>query len=224
MASSSATRRSHQRASSRPPATAKPEMAAITGFDSRSLVGPIGPSPSGSVRLLSGPPIAFRSAPAQKVPPVPNSTATCAPGSASKARKASARAVAVGPSTALRRSGRSRMTVVTGPSCATRTAMDASSSTTVEGTRAPGGDRTAGSGVRAALADLPGVPAGQQGGEVAVALALARGLDLAGHQVVIGGPGDLPEDADGGVREVRRVQPRQREGVGRVGHVLVVHK
>ena len=33
-------------ASSRPPATAYPSMAAITGFDSRIRVGPIGPSPS----------------------------------------------------------------------------------------------------------------------------------------------------------------------------------
>ena len=40
-----------------------------------------------------GVPIALRSAPAQNVPPAPVSTATRAPGSASKARKASARAV-----------------------------------------------------------------------------------------------------------------------------------
>ena len=38
-ASSAATRRSHQSASSRPPATAYPSIAAITGFDSRSRVG-----------------------------------------------------------------------------------------------------------------------------------------------------------------------------------------
>ena len=50
---SSTTRRSHHRASSRPPATAWPAMAAITGFDNRSRVGPIGPSPSPLTRLAS---------------------------------------------------------------------------------------------------------------------------------------------------------------------------
>ena len=72
VASSAATRRSHQSASSRPPATAYPSTAAITGLLRRRRVGPIGPSPSGSTRLS----IAFRSAPAQKVPPAPVSTAT----------------------------------------------------------------------------------------------------------------------------------------------------
>jgi hypothetical protein len=41
-----ATRMSHHSASSRPPATAGPSMAAITGFDSFMRVGPMGPSPS----------------------------------------------------------------------------------------------------------------------------------------------------------------------------------
>jgi hypothetical protein len=63
----------------------------------------------------------LRSAPAQKAPPAPVSTATAAPGSASKVRKASASAAAVGPSTALRRSGRSMVTTVTGPSRSTIT-------------------------------------------------------------------------------------------------------
>ena len=48
---SSTTRRSHQQASSSPPATAWPATAAITGFCSAMRVGPIGPSPSGSTRL-----------------------------------------------------------------------------------------------------------------------------------------------------------------------------
>ncbi|MEZ4309996.1 MAG: hypothetical protein R3F14_18305 [Polyangiaceae bacterium] len=71
VASSSATRRSHHSASSIPPATANPEIAAITGFDSIMRVGPIGPSPCGSTRLPSPRAIAFRSAPAQNVPPSP---------------------------------------------------------------------------------------------------------------------------------------------------------
>ncbi len=112
---SSATRRSHHSASSSPPATACPATAAITGFDSRSRVGPIGPSPSGSVRLRRSVATAVRSAPAQNVPPAPCRTATAAPSSASNARNASASAAAVGPSTALRRSGRSMVTVVTTP-------------------------------------------------------------------------------------------------------------
>ncbi len=98
-------------------------MAAITGFDSRIRVGPIGPSPSSETRLPSSVPIALRSAPAQNVPPSPYSTATAWLSSASNARKASARARAVGPSTALRACGRSRITVVTAPERSERTVM-----------------------------------------------------------------------------------------------------
>src|SRR5436309_14351041 len=57
----------------------------------------------------------FRSAPAQKVPFAPHRTATRAPSSRSKARNAAASAFPVGRSIAFRRSGRSRMIVVTGP-------------------------------------------------------------------------------------------------------------
>ena len=110
-ASDSTTRRSHHSASSRPPATACPLIAAITGFDSAIRDGPIGPSAdmSGS-RALD---IACRSAPAQNVPPAPHNTATRASVAASNARNASASAAAVAPSTALRRSGRSRTIVHT---------------------------------------------------------------------------------------------------------------
>ncbi len=118
-ASSAATRRSHQAASSSPPATAYPSIAATTGFDSRIRVGPIGPSPSSSIRLS----MALRSAPAQNVPPSPYSTATLASSSASNARNASTSASAVARSTAFRASGRSRITVVTGPSRSMRTLM-----------------------------------------------------------------------------------------------------
>src|SRR5450755_2681790 len=62
-----------------------------------------------------------RSAPAQKWPPEPVRTATRAVASASKARKASARARAVGPSTALRTSGRSIVTTQTSSPRSTRT-------------------------------------------------------------------------------------------------------
>ena len=77
--------RSHHSASSIPPATAGPSIAAITGFPSLSRVGPIGPnSPSGSMGRVSPSAIALRSAPAQNAPPAPVSTATSAFGSASK--------------------------------------------------------------------------------------------------------------------------------------------
>ena len=127
VAVSSITRRSHQSASSMPPATAYPDTAAIVGLESSMRVGPMGPSPVGLTRLPSLP-SALRSAPAQKVPPAPQSTAARVPPSASIARKASARARAVGPSTAFRLSGRSMMTVATAPCCSTRTGMALASS------------------------------------------------------------------------------------------------
>jgi hypothetical protein len=76
-------------------------------------VGPIGASPVGSERFGAPAAMACRSAPEQKVPPAPHSTATRAPSSASKARNASASAWAVARSTALRTRGRSSTTVVT---------------------------------------------------------------------------------------------------------------
>src|SRR5262249_32332852 len=126
VASSSTTRRSHQSASSRPPATAYPETAAITGLSRSRRVGPIAPSPSGATRFGSPAAMALRSAPEQNVPPAPQRTAPRASGSASKARKGPARASAAARSTALRTSGRSRTTVVTGPCFSTRTGMAAS--------------------------------------------------------------------------------------------------
>ena len=83
----------------------------------------MGPSPVGSTRSPLPVPKALRSAPAQKVPPAPHSTATRASASASKARNASASARALGPSTALRACGRSMITVVTAPCFSTRIAM-----------------------------------------------------------------------------------------------------
>src|SRR5947199_7556597 len=115
---SAATRRSHHAASSRPPATACPSTAAMTGLSSSMRVGPTGPSPSRSRRLarsIPGSRIAFRSAPAQKVPFAPVRTATCSDSSASKRRNASASAAAVGRSMALATSGRSIVTTATAP-------------------------------------------------------------------------------------------------------------
>ena len=60
----------------------------MTGLDSRSRLGPIGPSPPGWTRLPRSLPSAVRSAPEQNTPPSPYSTATAASGSASNARKA----------------------------------------------------------------------------------------------------------------------------------------
>ncbi len=118
-ASSAATRRSHQAASSRPPATAWPSTAAITGFPSSMRVGPTGPSPSGATRLARGAPssrIAFRSAPAQNFPFAPVSTATASESSSSKRRSAATSSSAVGRSIAFALSGRSSVTIATGPS------------------------------------------------------------------------------------------------------------
>ena len=106
VAFSATTRRSAHSASSMPPATANPSTAAITGFDSRSRLGPMGAiEPRLPIsRFLFGSPdaTALRSAPAQKVPPAPVKTATDAAASASNARNASTSFRAVKPSTALR--------------------------------------------------------------------------------------------------------------------------
>jgi hypothetical protein len=118
-ASSAATRRSHQAASSSPPATAWPSTAAITGLVVSTRVGPTGPSPSGVTRLARGAPgsrMALRSAPAQNVPLAPVSTATPAVSSASKRPKAATSSSAVGRSMALATSGRSSVTTATPPS------------------------------------------------------------------------------------------------------------
>jgi hypothetical protein len=127
-ASSSITRRSHHSASSSPPATACPEIAAITGFSSCSLVGPIGPkmscgSPLGSRTRDSSHPVAtaLRSAPAQNVPSAPHSTVARNAASRSISRKAATSRDAVAESTALRASGRSRITVATAPDRSMRT-------------------------------------------------------------------------------------------------------
>src|SRR5260221_13372901 len=84
-------------------------------------VGPIGPSPSSVRRRFFPAANALRSAPAQKTPWAPVRMATLAVSSSSKVRNASASASRVGSSTALRTSGRSIVTMRTGPSFSMRT-------------------------------------------------------------------------------------------------------
>ena len=101
MAVSVAMRRSHQSASSRPPARQKPEIAAIVGLGGVSRVNPIGPS--AELSRSTNVSVALRSAPAQnETSPAPVSTSTRAPASSAKRTYASCSAAAVGPSTALR--------------------------------------------------------------------------------------------------------------------------
>ena len=78
-----------------------------------AVAAPVGHAPSGRRRRRTCRP--RRSAPRPR-----------APSSASKRRKASASAAAVGPSTALRPSGRSIVTIATGPSISKCTAVHAS--------------------------------------------------------------------------------------------------
>ncbi|KAF4154608.1 hypothetical protein CNMCM6936_007886 [Aspergillus lentulus] len=102
-------RRSASSASSSPPATAWPAIAAMRGFERCSRVGPIGPRDGTRSSLLDGTgtgwrfswvpnvdgedPVpaaatAWRSAPAQNVPPAPVRMQIFWAGSASKARMA----------------------------------------------------------------------------------------------------------------------------------------
>ena len=112
---SAATRRSHHSASSRPPATACPSTAAMTGLPTSIRDRPSGASPSTSRRGPRGSSgdIEVRSAPAQNVSRAPVRMATFNESSTANSRNAPARADAVGPSTALRTSGLSMTTVIT---------------------------------------------------------------------------------------------------------------
>ena len=71
---------------------------------------------------------------------------------------------------------------------------------------------------------MPGVGACKQRGQVAVALPCPGIGDLGRHELVVAIPRHLTEHSDGGVREVRRVQPGQRERVGRICQAGVVHE
>src|SRR5262245_39809661 len=139
----------------------------------------MGPSPSSVRRRRCPSANALRSAPAQNTPPAPVRIATCALSSASKARNASASASRVGSSTALRRSGRLIVTIVTGPDF---------SMCTVFTDAMPGpplGD--GGSGLD------DGDDEADRGQDVAHAHALGFGADLHhGLAGVVHLPGDLP--------------------------------
>ena len=124
VASSAITRRSHHSASSSPPATAWPSMAAMTGLLSCMREGPMGASPAASSRLGAPAAMALRSAPAQNVPPSPVRIATSQRASASNARMASASCRAVARSTALRAWGRCSVTRHTAPRRSTVTLTD----------------------------------------------------------------------------------------------------
>ena len=113
-----AIRRSHQSASSSPPARHQPEIAATVGFEAVRRLKPSGPSgrcsshssmvPWGSSpeKSAARSANALRSAPAQNASgPSPVRTSTRASSSDSNSRKPSSSSAAVSSSTALRRSG-----------------------------------------------------------------------------------------------------------------------
>src|SRR3954467_3536697 len=189
------TLRSHQSASSKPPATAGPATAALTGFVSSSREGPIGPRgtappPAGKSRVFSGSEAPasleayLRSQPAQKAPPAPQNTATAASGSRSNARKASTSASALSGSMALRASGRAWMTVVTGPFFSTVTVM-ACSSARASPLPQGAGERNAGELVRRIRAAPRGGSAVAEE-EALLDLALERVRDLGPVELDIG--------------------------------------
>ena len=99
-----ATIRSHASATSSPPATAKPSIAAISGLSAERWVMPAKPRPSTNGRS----PVtnAFRSIPAQNPLPAPVITPTLRSGSASRSSSALAIPCATAALTALRWSGR----------------------------------------------------------------------------------------------------------------------
>jgi hypothetical protein len=120
-ACSAATTRSAARTSSKPPPSASPLTAAMTGLPrSKNSVRPANPPGPWSA---STPSPAFRSQPALKNrSPAPVRTATRSPGSARRRSKARYRAWLVGTSIALA-FGRSRVMTRTGPSARASTAI-----------------------------------------------------------------------------------------------------
>jgi len=122
-ASTAATRRSHHAASSSPPATACPSTAAMTGLREQHPVGPTGRRRRvrrGSLRSRPGSLMALRSAPHRRCHPLrsarrpPGPDQRRSPGTRSRARWR------WGGRWRLATSGRSMVTIVTGPSCTTR--------------------------------------------------------------------------------------------------------
>src|SRR3954454_16287811 len=99
-----ATIRSHASAISKPPATAKPSKAAISGL--RDALWSMPAKPRSPTQGRSPVTSALRSMPAQKNPPAPVRTPTLRPSSASSSSSPAAIPSASGRLTALRASGR----------------------------------------------------------------------------------------------------------------------
>ena len=124
-ASRAATRRSHHSASSSPPATAWPSTAAITGFESSMRVGPIGPSPHVELDAVAAA-LGHRLQVGARAERPAGARQHRRPPARRRRRSAGTRRPApraVGPSTALRTSGRSMVTTATGPSTSKSTLM-----------------------------------------------------------------------------------------------------
>src|SRR5215510_4623201 len=114
-----AIRKSHQHASSIPPAKQYPLTAAIVGLPGSRREKPMGPALP-AYRCLTRSSIPLRLAPAQKaLSPAPVITSTLAAASPAKASMAPASATAILASTLLCTSARWGATAVTGPGRAT---------------------------------------------------------------------------------------------------------
>src|SRR3954451_6894760 len=118
-----ATIRSHASAISSPPATAKPSIAAISGFRGGPSAIPAKPRPS--TCGLSPATNALRSMPAEKPLPAPVRIPTRRPSSASRRSSAAARPAASAALTALRASGRLSVMSRTPSPASVRTASSA---------------------------------------------------------------------------------------------------
>src|SRR5262249_43928583 len=80
-----------------------------------------------------------------------------------------------------------------------------------------------GLGAREAQLDLPGIAGAEQAGEITLALRPC-GFELPGHELVVDGPLDVPEDADRRRAARRPRQAGQRERQAGLHVVRVVHQ
>src|SRR5262245_22363061 len=177
----------------------------------------MGPSPSGASRSPRSVPRALRSAPAQKTPPAPHSTATRSASSRSNSRNASASALAAAPSTALRASGRSFTIVAIAPPRSSLIAISALPPVDLLGglehlflELVVGGAQELDPGERARLRRDPGLEAADHGHEPEVGV---DELDLVAEQEV--------DEQPGGVRMGRALVDRAVEA--HVGTALDGH-
>src|SRR5215210_8017602 len=123
LAPRAATMRSQASATSSPPATAKPSIAAMSGLRGGPWTMPAKPRPS--TCGLSPWTKAFRSIPAQKPFPAPVRIPTCSPSSSSRRSSAAATPAASAALTALRASGRLSVISRTPSPASVRTASSA---------------------------------------------------------------------------------------------------